>query len=65
MTVTGRTTRGKLSTKKASVGQSPTATIVRAAHVEELRRQVASGRYKVEPYRLALRILARALKSDH
>jgi hypothetical protein len=35
--------------------------IALAARVEALRRLVAAGRYRVEPYRLAVRILARAL----
>lgn len=33
-----------------------------AARIEELRQMVASGQYQVEPQRLALKILVRALK---
>ena len=36
--------------------------IARGARVEELRRLVASGRYHVEPKKLASRILERALQ---
>jgi anti-sigma28 factor (negative regulator of flagellin synthesis) len=36
--------------------------IARAVRVEELRRLVASGRYRVEPQKLALKILAKALR---
>jgi anti-sigma28 factor (negative regulator of flagellin synthesis) len=35
--------------------------IVREARVEELRRLVASGRYQVNPYKLALKIMVRAM----
>jgi anti-sigma28 factor (negative regulator of flagellin synthesis) len=62
--MTVRTTREKTSTKKAAIDGMPGDAIARSARVEELRRMVASGRYKVEPYRLALRILAKALKKD-
>jgi anti-sigma28 factor (negative regulator of flagellin synthesis) len=36
--------------------------IDREMRIEELRQLVASGRYKVEPHKLGLRILVRALK---
>jgi anti-sigma28 factor (negative regulator of flagellin synthesis) len=32
--------------------------------VEELRQLVAAGRYKVEPQKLAMKILVRALRRD-
>ena len=35
--------------------------VSREMRVEELRRLVASGEYRVEPHRLALRILCKAL----
>jgi anti-sigma28 factor (negative regulator of flagellin synthesis) len=43
-------------------GTSSGEDIARAARVAELRRLVASGRYKVEPRALAAKILARALQ---
>jgi len=36
--------------------------IIRQARIEELRQMVAAGRYRIQPERLALRILVRALK---
>ncbi len=36
-------------------------TVARQLRVEELRRLVASGRYRVEPQRLAMAILFRSL----
>ncbi len=65
MTFTGRHTSRKLSGKRASVAASRSGEqIARAARVEELRRLVAAGRYRVEPYKLAVRILARALAEE-
>jgi anti-sigma28 factor (negative regulator of flagellin synthesis) len=62
MTFTGRHTSRKLSSKRASLATGRSGEqIARAARVEELRRLVAAGRYRVEPYKLAMRILARAL----
>jgi anti-sigma28 factor (negative regulator of flagellin synthesis) len=43
-------------------GQS--ADISRQARIEELRQMVASGRYQIQPQRLALKILVRALKQN-
>jgi len=43
-------------------GNSSGEEIARAARVAELRRLVASGRYKVEPQKLAAKILSRALR---
>jgi anti-sigma28 factor (negative regulator of flagellin synthesis) len=63
MSVTGRTTRSKQTTKRAATAAASGEMIVRAARVEELRRLVSSGRYKVEPFKLALKILARALRN--
>ena len=37
-------------------------TIARGARLAELRKLIASGRYQVEPRRLAARILDRALR---
>jgi anti-sigma28 factor (negative regulator of flagellin synthesis) len=38
------------------------ADISRQARIEELRQAVATGRYQIQPEKLALRILVRALK---
>jgi anti-sigma28 factor (negative regulator of flagellin synthesis) len=64
MKVTGRLSPGKVGAKdSAGFLQSRTgAEIAREARIAELRRLVASGRYKVEPTRLAMRIMARALR---
>jgi anti-sigma28 factor (negative regulator of flagellin synthesis) len=64
MSVTSRQTSRKLTNGKASAmaGTRTGEEIARAARVEELRQLVASGRYRVEPARLALRILAKALE---
>jgi anti-sigma28 factor (negative regulator of flagellin synthesis) len=62
MKVTGRLTRGKLQQAKSDfLASSSGPMIARAARVAELRKLVAAGRYKVEPMKLAQRILARAL----
>jgi len=37
------------------------AEICREARLEELRQMVASGRYQIQPQKLALKILVRAL----
>ncbi len=37
--------------------------LARQMRVQELRRQVAEGAYKVHPQRLALRILVKALRN--
>jgi anti-sigma28 factor (negative regulator of flagellin synthesis) len=66
MTFTGRHTSRKLSSKRASSMATSRSgeQVARAARVEELRRLVAAGRYRVEPYKLAVRILARALAKE-
>jgi anti-sigma28 factor (negative regulator of flagellin synthesis) len=65
MTFTGRHTSRKLSGKRASMATSRSGEqVARAARVEALRRLVAAGRYRVEPYKLAVRILARALAKE-
>ena len=38
------------------------ADISRQARIEELRQMVATGRYQIQPEKLALKILVRALK---
>jgi anti-sigma28 factor (negative regulator of flagellin synthesis) len=38
--------------------------ISRQARIEELRQMVASGRYQIQPQRLALKILVRALRRN-
>jgi anti-sigma28 factor (negative regulator of flagellin synthesis) len=53
-----------LRTRKAPISAPPGVhadRIVREVRVEELRRLVAKGEYKVSPQRLALRILVRSL----
>jgi anti-sigma28 factor (negative regulator of flagellin synthesis) len=40
------------------------ADISRQARIEELRQMVASGRYQVQPQKLALKILVRALRRN-
>lgn len=59
MTVTSKLpVKGKVVAKAvASAG----ADIARQARVEELRRMVAAGRYRVDPYKLALKIMVKAL----
>jgi anti-sigma28 factor (negative regulator of flagellin synthesis) len=65
MTFTGRHTSRKLASKRAAMMATRSGEqIARTARVEELRRLVAAGRYRVEPYRLAVRILARALGEE-
>jgi anti-sigma28 factor (negative regulator of flagellin synthesis) len=44
------------------VATAPEGDVARTARVEELRQLVASGRYQVQPQKLALKILVRALK---
>lgn len=64
MSFNGRPTSGKLTPGAdlvPSSGSMDGEQIARAVRVEELRRLVAAGRYKVEPNRLAARILERAL----
>jgi hypothetical protein len=62
MTYTGRHTSRKLSSKRAPLMALRSGEqIARSVRVEELRRLMAARRYRVEPYRLAARILARAL----
>lgn len=54
--------------QRARTAATPTPPGVRAevvarqARVEELRRLVAKGAYKIDPQRLALRILVRSLQ---
>jgi anti-sigma28 factor (negative regulator of flagellin synthesis) len=60
---TGRLTprRAPADTKQAFLSTRSGEDIVRAARVEDLRRLVAAGRYRIEPEQLAERILRRAL----
>ena len=65
MAFTSRPTSGRMTPNKGLIPQAPPskgAEFARAMRVEELRRLVAAGRYEVEPRRLAVRILARALR---
>lgn len=60
MKVTGRLS-AKKSIQAKALAAAGTSDIGRQARVMELRRMVASRRYRVDPYRLALRIMVRAL----
>jgi anti-sigma28 factor (negative regulator of flagellin synthesis) len=63
MSVTSRHNTGKGTHKASAIAGTGTGEdIARAARVAELRRLVASGRYKVEPQKLAAKILSRALR---
>jgi anti-sigma28 factor (negative regulator of flagellin synthesis) len=63
MAFTGRQTSRKVAPGKRAITETQTGEqIARAARVEEIRRLVAAGRYQVEPQKLAMSILARALK---
>jgi anti-sigma28 factor (negative regulator of flagellin synthesis) len=59
MKVTGRHP-AKIAPSKA-VASAGTGEIGRASRVKELKRLVATGRYRVSPANLAARILIRAL----
>ena len=43
---------------------APPAIIARQARVEQLRHLVASGRYKIQAKKLAMKILDRALHEE-
>ena len=45
-----------------AAGPKGNADLTRMARLEDLRQLVASGRYQVQPEKLALKILVRALK---
>jgi anti-sigma28 factor (negative regulator of flagellin synthesis) len=64
MAYTGRQTTRKLpSSGKGAITETHSGEeIARSSRIEELRRLVAAGRYEVEPHKLAIRILARALQ---
>jgi anti-sigma28 factor (negative regulator of flagellin synthesis) len=63
MAFTGRQTSRKVAPGKRGISETQTGEqIAREVRVEELRRLVAAGRYQVEPQKLAMSILARALK---
>ncbi len=63
MMSTNRTQKGKVTNKREAPGASHSGEeIAQAARVEELRQMVSAGRYQVEPNKLALRILTRALR---
>jgi anti-sigma28 factor (negative regulator of flagellin synthesis) len=53
--------RTRKGPSKAVLSTSP-AMIARQSRVEEIRRLVAAGKYRVEPQKLALKILTRALR---
>jgi anti-sigma28 factor (negative regulator of flagellin synthesis) len=53
-------THGAHGISTAAPPQGP-EVVTREMRVEELRRLVASGEYKADPHRLALRILCKAL----
>ncbi len=60
MALTIGTRRGPRSANH--IASSAEGDVGRAARVEELRQLVAAGRYQVQPQKLALKILVRALK---
>lgn len=60
MKVTGRHPAKSTSPDKA-IASAGTHEIGRSARVKELKRLVATGRYRVNPTRLAAKILIRAL----
>ena len=64
MAFTGRQTTRKLpsGSKRAITETHSGEEIARSSRIEELRRLVAAGRYEVEPHKLAMSILARALR---
>jgi anti-sigma28 factor (negative regulator of flagellin synthesis) len=65
MAFTGRHTSRKVAPGKRGISETQTGEqIARAVRVEELRRLVASGRYQVEPQKLAMSMLARALREQ-
>jgi anti-sigma28 factor (negative regulator of flagellin synthesis) len=65
MAFTGRHTSRKVAPGKRGISETQTGEqIAREVRVEELRRLVASGRYQVEPQKLASSILARALREQ-
>jgi anti-sigma28 factor (negative regulator of flagellin synthesis) len=64
MTVTGRNPPKRAtsaSKAKAFVATCSADEIARQSRVDELRRMVAAGEYRVEPEELAVSILRRAL----
>lgn len=62
MTVTGRLRSRKGPKAAAAIASAQGVDFARQARVAELRRLVASGGYRVEPQKLALKILVRALR---
>ena len=63
MTLTSRSRLRTGSTKDfARVIGARGADICRQARIEELRQIVASGRYQIQPQKLALKILVLSLK---
>jgi anti-sigma28 factor (negative regulator of flagellin synthesis) len=60
MALTIGTRRGPRSAN--IVASAPDGDVSRASRVEELRQMVASGRYQIQPQKLALKMLVRALK---
>jgi anti-sigma28 factor (negative regulator of flagellin synthesis) len=52
--------RARIATIPAPLG-AQAEIVARQARVEELRRLVAQGAYKIDPRRLALRILVRSM----
>ncbi len=66
MSVTGRLTPKKSGSpaKRDFLSSQSGPQIARSARVNELRRLVASGKYKVDGEQLAVKILAKALRDD-
>jgi anti-sigma28 factor (negative regulator of flagellin synthesis) len=59
MTVTSKLPASRKASKQVATASGDVA---RQARVEELRQMVAAGRYQVDPYKLALKIMVRALR---
>jgi len=59
MTGTSRLpSKGKAVSRAVATGSGD---IARQSRVEQLRRMVAAGQYQVDPYKLALKIMVKAL----
>jgi anti-sigma28 factor (negative regulator of flagellin synthesis) len=62
MTATGKTPSRQHGSHKAKA-MGPTGDVGREVRVERLRKLVASNKYEVDTFKLALKILTKALSS--
>ncbi len=63
MAITGKAHGSKVASGKTKALQaSAGGDIGQESRVEELRQMVAAGRYEVHPFKLALKIMVRAMK---